>query len=301
MNEGSKAKLSVVVAASHDTSSLERCLLSLQEQRNSASLEVIVATNFDDGAAEMIRSRFPRFVHLDLPADTTVPELRSHGIAHASGEVVAITEDNCIADQEWCSEIGKAHELSYSIIGGSVDNAASSRHIDWAVYFYEYGKYMPPNRAGVVSALPGNNVSYKRSVLDGMQESFQGGFYETFVHQRLAKTGQKLYMAPSAIVRHCRSYSFNEAVAQCYHHGRSFAAMRAAGATALRRAALVLGSPLLPVLLPSRIAAGVVKKRRHVGQLLLCLPQLVVLMTSWSWGEFLGYLRGAGDSARRWK
>jgi len=44
-----------------------------------------------------------------------------------------------------------------------------------------------------------------------------------------------------------------------------------------------------------------VRKRRHIKELLHSLPYLLILMTSWSFGEFCGYLAGEGDSTSKWK
>ena len=42
--------------------------------------------------------------------------------------------------------------------GGAVDNGNTHRTYDWALYFCEYGSYMPPVVSGPVGALSGINV-----------------------------------------------------------------------------------------------------------------------------------------------
>ncbi|MBW8041926.1 MAG: glycosyltransferase [Planctomycetes bacterium] len=293
-------KLSVIIAAFNNISLLKQCLTSLKGQWERRDTEVFVATNYRDGVKQMLERQFPQVKHLCFSAETTVPELRTQGILHTTGEIVVLTEDHCIFDNHWCSEIKKAHESSYPIIGGCVENA-SERLLDWAVYFHDYGKYMLPNSAGVVKTLSGINVSYKRLFLNRIEDTFRKGFFETFIHSKLTKEGDPLYLAPSAIVYHNKSYKIKEAFTQCYHHGRSFGAMRISSASFFKRLSFVLGSTILPLLLPLRIALGILKKGRHIKELLLSFPCLVLLMTSWSYGEFCGYLCGEGGSAARWK
>jgi hypothetical protein len=69
----------------------------------------------------------------------------------------------------------------------------------------------------------------------------------------------------------------------------------------VKRAALVLGSLALPALLPGRIVVRTVGKRRHIKELVRSLPYLLILMISWSLGEFCGYFAGEGSSASKWK
>ena len=294
-------KLSVVVAASNNTQALERCLESLKGQGEAEDTEIIVVSNYRERVQERIERRFPYVKYVSLPEDTTVPELRTTGIFHSRGEIVALIEDHCLLDENWCSEIKKAHELPYPIIGGSVENASCERWLDWAVYFYEYGKYMPPNQAGLVDCLPGNNVTYKRPVLEKVETIFQKGFFETFIHWELKTQGYPLYMIPSAIVYHKKQYKIKGALTQCYHSGRSFGGMRTSKAMLLKRIGLILGSWMLPILLPSRIVFRTVRKKRHIRELVLSLPYLLLLMASWSYGEFCGYACGEGDSSTRWR
>lgn len=300
LNSEERPKLSVVIAAFNNSSSLKRCLTSLNGQGESLDTEVIVVSNYGEGGREMIGRQFSHVRYFHLSAGTTVPELRAHGIRHARGDIVALAEDHCTFDKNWCSEIRKAHELSYPVIGGSVENASCKSLLDWAVYFYEYGRYMLPDKGGVVNGLSGNNVSYKRTLLIQLEESFKKGFFETFIHRELKRGGKPLFLVPSAIVYHTKNYKIREAFIQCYHHGRSFGGMRISNAPLLKRMVFVLCSVTLPVLLPSRIALKILKKGRHIKELLFSFPYLFLLMVSWSYGEFCGYLFGGGKSSARW-
>ncbi len=294
-----QVRLSIVIAAWNNSSLLRQCLASLARQADCKDTEVIVASSYNCGAREMVEREFPQVKLISL-TEATVPELRTKGISCARGEIVALLEDHCTFDQNWCAEIKKAHELPYSVIGGSVENASGERPLDWAVYFYDYGKYMLPNQAGVVDSLSGINISYKRLVLERVAKSFQQGFLETFINEELKKQGEALYLAPLAIVYHQKNYEIKDAFTQSYRYGRSFSGMRTRNTTLWQRIGLILGSLTLPVLLPSRIALRTVRKGRYLKELLRSLPHLLLLMTSWSYGELCGYVGGeVTDSSRR--
>ncbi|MBA3768744.1 MAG: glycosyltransferase [Acidobacteria bacterium] len=294
-----QVRLSIVIAAWNNTSLLRQCLASLARQADREDTEVIVASNYDSAAREMAEREFPKVKLISLPEETTVPELRTRGISCASGEVVALLEDHCTFDENWRAEIIKAHELPYSIIGGSVENASVERPLDWAVYFYDYAKYMLPNQPGVVDSLSGINVSYKRSVLDRVEQSFRQGFMETFINEELKQQGELLYLAPAAVVYHQKHYEMKDAFVQTYRYGRSFSGMRTLNVTLLQRLGLILGSLMLPALLSSRIVLRTVKKGRYVKELFWCLPHLLLLVTSWSYGELCGYIGGEVDNPSR--
>lgn len=294
-------RLSVVIAASNDRASLERCLTSLGGQGQASDTEILVVSNYDQGTAEMLRTQFPHVKHVGLPEDATVPLLRTAGISRAQGEIVALLEDHGALDDRWCAEIKKAHELPYAIIGGAIENRSPDRPLNWAVYFYDYGNYMLPGQPGVVGSLSGMNVSYKRHVLVEIEDRFREGFFETFIHEELKQRGYALYWAPSAVVYHQKDYEFDETFAQFCHLARSFAAKRILNASLARRLGFTAGAVLLPIALTGRIAARTVRKKSHVRQLLRALPWLLLLMGSWGAGEFCGYLAGEGASWGKWK
>jgi hypothetical protein len=291
-------RLSLVIAAWNGSAPLERCLRSLGDEARAADTDVIVATNFEPAG---LGGEFP-FVHwIKMPPGTTVPELRTAGIVRSSGEIVALAEDHFTFGEQWCAELKKAHQSPHAVIGGVVENASTQRAPDWAVYFFDYGKFMPPMRAGVVGALSGANVSYKRPALMEVESSFRDGFHEAVTHAEIVKRAHALYLAPALVVYHHKNYKIKPAMALAYHLARSYAGKRVSGASALRRAVFVLGSPALTVLLPARVIAGTLSKQRHIGALARAFPYLLLLTTSWAWGEFRGYLGGEGRSAGQWK
>ncbi len=295
-----KPKLSVVIAAWNNVSSLRNCLASLEKQASGEKIEVFVISNYDGGSEEMKR-QFPFAQFVRLSDEATVPELRAQGVLRSTGKIVALLEDHCSFDGNWRSEIEKAHELSYAAVGGAIENGTHQKPIDWAVYFYDYGKYMLPDKARHVTPLSGANVSYKRNAIEEVSHLYQEGFYENFVHDELQRRGHALYLMPSAIVYHNKNYSTNDALTQAFHHARAFAAKRILDAPPSRRVIFVMKSLALPILLPSRIAAGIFRKGRHRKELLKSLPYLLLLLTGWSYGEFCGYLFGEGSSAGKWK
>ncbi len=291
-----KPKLSVVIASVNGLPYIEECLDSLERQSTQVKAEVIVADCCSHETRTVIEHKFPQVKLLKFPRRLTIPELRAIGIAHSTGEIVVITEDHCIADANWYTEILKAHESEHVVIGGAVENASVKRIVDWAVYLCEYSRYMNPIPSGIVGDIPGNNASYKRRAFDNIQELLDRGFWETFLYWKLKNDGIALCSVPSIIVYHKKSFGVFEFLSQRYHYGRSFAGMRIADASPSKRVFFVICAPLLPGVLISRIARRIFQKKRHRKEFFLSLPLLSLFMLSWSFGEFCGYLLGPGNS-----
>lgn len=287
--------LSVVIAAWGGAQSLQATLRSLTGQPEVS--EVVVATNKPlCGLAEA----YPTVRFLEHPTGTTVPALRAAGIRAASGAIVALSEDNVAFDPGWSSAILASHTAGHEVVGGPVEQSQTASARDWAIYFYEYGRFMPPVLAGATGRLAGNNVSYARRILTNTSVVWADGFYEAFLHEHLLDEGAELVMAPGAIVYHHGTSTVGQTVRQCFHHGRGYAGMRVAGVAAWRRAAWGAASVVLPGLLPGRIVFQTFRKGRRLGRLAFALPYIVLFMTAWAAGEMTGYLTGPGASTRAW-
>ena len=294
----SRPELSVVIAAWNGPQALRACLASLAAQISAREVEVIVAANFAVGA---LQSEFPFARMLDLVEEATVPKLRTAGVRAARGAIVALVEDHVRFDAAWCGEIRRAHELPHAAIGGAVDNRNARGVVDWAAYWLDYGRYMPSDTAGPTATLCGANVSYKREALQALEPLVRDGFFESVVHEALRRDGRSLYLAPGAIVYHDKRYRLGETLMRSFHLARSYAALRIEGGSTLTRIAHAMGAVALPVLLPARLAAHTLPKRRHIWELATALPVLVILEIGWALGEICGYLLGEGSSRRRWR
>jgi len=299
-SENKQIELSIVIAAWNGVSLLRDCLLSLEKQIEKGGAEVIVVSNFETGISES-KKRFPFAKHIVLSEKTTVPELRTRGILEARGAIIALLEDLCTFDCKWRGEIEKAHEKPYSIVGGTIENSSGMTALDWAVYFYDYGKYMLPVSSGVTDTLSGMNVSYKRELLDLLRENYENGFFETFIHEELKRREHQLYLMPSAVIFHNKNYGLKRISVQFYHQARSFAARRVGSFPLSIRFSFLLASLTLPILLPARVVLRTVTKKRHFKELIKSAPFLLILMSVWAVGEFCGYLCGEGTSSKEWK
>jgi hypothetical protein len=281
---------------------LRRCLESIAPQAAGVNAEILVAANWRNrgGAQASLGADFPDVKWIAVPDATTVPAMRQLGIAESRGEIVALIEDDCIADSGWCRAILAAHRTPDVAIGGAVEPGPYRRSLDWAVFFCEYGRFMPPLPERQTTDLAGNNLSYKREALASLPMSADG-FVDFFVHRDWANAGRSTRADASIRIQQANSWGLRQVTSVPFHHGRGFAGNRFPAMSWPLRACFSGLALLLPMLAVVRLTRVVGSRRRFFGRLVQALPWIVVFASSWSVGEAVGYLSGPGDSLSRWR
>jgi glycosyltransferase involved in cell wall biosynthesis len=291
-------RLSIVVVSFNPPAMLARCLASLERQAAEHGAEVLVVRAGGDGLAESRHETPVRWV--SGPPGETIPRLRQLGIRAAAGDIVGLLEDDCIVDGGWCAAALAAHAGPWIAVGGAIEPGRYARARDWAVYFYEYGRFMLPFDAHDSALLPGNNVTYKRDAVAPWADAPQG-FYEVFVHDAWAREGRPMRMTPTLVVKNENSWPRAHLLVAPFHHGRGFAAQRVSGRSPAVRGLLGLLAMFLPLLQTTRIARQTLARGHRIGQLVRAVPWIFVFAASWAAGECAGYLLGPGHSIRQWR
>ncbi len=292
--------LSVIIASVDGAGTVKECLDSLARQRGQVGTEIIVADVTGEATARLIEQQFPLVELLSVRERRTIPQLRAAGLARSRGEIVAVIEDHCLADEFWCEKIVEAHRAfpACVAVGGAVENG-SPRLVDWAVFFCEYSAFMRPLPRGASGVIPGNNVSYKRRAFDGMtnlEGELGRDLWEFSLHRWLSARGECFVLDPAVVVYHNKRFGVRYFLSQRFHYSRHYAGALVAGWSPPRRWARGGMSLVLPPLLLARIATRVLRKRRHVGEFVLSLPLLGIFLAAWAVGELAGCLFGPGRS-----
>jgi glycosyltransferase involved in cell wall biosynthesis len=292
-------RVSVVIPAVSSPTYLERTLAELTRQQAETGAEILVADRLGTATAELVSRKFPRVLVVPCPPSSSVPELRVAGIRASRASIVATLDDHCIPAPDWLRRIVAAHDGPYLAIGGLIENGATERLVDWAVFLCEYSRHFGPQPSGIADDLPGPNVSYKREALVHLDDLLCAGSWEMAWHDRLKEKGFPLFRDSAIVVHHRQLFSIREFAMQRFHYGRSFAGQRAERMPVGQRALLAMASVVLPPLLLGRIARAVFARRRHRGTLLKATPLLLVFLLSSTIGELLGCLAGPGESLQR--
>ncbi len=293
----SRPKLSVIIASVDNTQTIEECLNSLERQKDRNLAEIIVIDCSTDGTADIIKKRFPKVILIENQNKIPSANLKAMGVLASSGEIIVITEPYCITADDWFSSILKAHDSPYPVISGAVEPVNFKDLTSWATYFCEYGSFMLPFKRGFCNEMTGNNISYKRYILeDYFLEIQDRGFWKVFLQWKLQKAGILMISEPGILVYHNKRYKFPIFLRKRYYFGRCFGGVRKNEMSFMQIVFYTTITPLLPFLFIYRLSKQIVPKKRYLREYLVSLPLLFLFFTNWSVGELCGYIFGTGNS-----
>ncbi len=290
--------LSVVVPSVNGWDYLGRCLAALERQEGGRP-EVVVADRVGPSVRVALREEAPWAVLVEAPPGTTIPELRARAFGACRGDVVGVIEDHVLVPPDWARRMLAAHRRGARVVGGSVENAARDRLVDRAAFLCEYSHCLGPGPGGPAEGLTGNNVTYRRSLLEDHADVIAEGRWEDRLHAALRASGVELTSRPDIGVAHEMHYSVGEYVSQRFLYSRAFAAQRLRGAGPGRRALYALAALTLPPILLARIVRRVWRSDRPASLLLRSLPLLALFVTAWAAGEAVGAVAGDGGALAR--
>jgi len=188
-----------VVIPTLNSSTLARTLLALEHQTvDSAKVEVIVI-----GMDEQLK--FNEWVKFYPTGHRLFPgAARNQGVAHASGDVVAFTDSDCLPEPNWLAVLAERFgDPAVTVVGGGVAFKAENY---WTLadnigMFHEYLTSLPP---GQREQLPSLNLAIRRRVfldVGGFDEKRRTG-EDSDLTIRLRQKGHVLHFEPRAVVIH---------------------------------------------------------------------------------------------------
>lgn len=291
--------LSVVVATTRPWPEIQPCLESLHKQAQAVGAEILVADGHGEGLPPDIAQCYPGVKWIKCTGGS-VFFLRGLAMRQAAGSIVAVTEDHCMVAPDWCREILRAHgdHPEAAAIGGIVNNAATTRLIDWSNFLVVFGPFTAPIKMGAKPAISLQaNISYKRRVIPRQMSEL--GMMEFLFNRRLREQGELLFADDRLIVWHNQTWGFWGTFAAHFHNGRSIAGFRSQQISWFERLIRLGGCLILPAYLLWRTVGPVIRKGRLLKPALTSMPFTVLIVTSHAAGEFVGYIFGPGMSPQR--
>jgi hypothetical protein len=310
---GPHPTLSIVVVIVSDTidpradlDHLAGALASLEAQTDAAPFEIIVPYHAGTLGMEDLERRFPeaRFVMVEDPGAKPVEGggrehhdvLRSRGIAAARGEYVGLLEDHARTVPSWCSRALARLREGHAAVGGAIDNGID-RALNWAVYYCDFGRYQNPVPEGDSAFASDSNVLYSRAALESVREAWDPSFREVVVNAGLVRRGRTIVLDRGMVVKQHRSdLTLGKALRERYVWGRSYAETRRRLLGRAQLLVLALAWPALPLVMGLRIGRTAWQRRTRFLAFVRALPAIALLLSAWSLGEGIGYLKGLTSS-----
>ncbi len=200
------AKVSVVVATFNGARTLDACLNALS-RLNYPDYEVIVV---DDGSTDSTpeiaaRFAFARYIRQD---NSGLSAARNTGIAAATGEIVAFTDDDCRPDEDWLHYlIGDLLRSDFAAIGGHNFLPPEDSPVAAAVAASPGGPAHVMLTDREAEHVPGCNMAFYKWALDeisGFDPVFRKAGDDVDVCWRLQARRRKIGFSPAGFVWHYR-------------------------------------------------------------------------------------------------
>ena len=195
-------KLSIIIPTYNNKQSLANTVESLFSQsRNNNIYEIIVV---DDGSNDGTGTLFSNKNGISYYRQENMgpAAARNLGIKKSRGAIIAFTDDDCIMDQNWISEIMDTFETDPGLCG--VEGRTIS---DFGLNcFFTHGIFLPSKKDNFSTC----NIAYRKKIFEEIglfDERFDRAWREdTDLAWRILDKGHKIAFNPKVIVFHPAKY-----------------------------------------------------------------------------------------------
>lgn len=215
--------VSVVVCTYNGGATLRGCLEALEHQ-SLPPLEVIVVDDGSNDDSPEIAQAFPavRYVRQEHAGLSVA---RNLGARMAKGEIIAYTDDDCMADEDWLKHLAPAFDDPLWVAAGGPNIPPAPRTATEAVVAVSPGG---PSHVLLndeeAEHLPGCNLAIRKSALDrigGFKAPYVAAGDDVDICWRLREAGGRLRFVPGAMVWHHRRFSVRSYFRQQSGYGRA--------------------------------------------------------------------------------
>lgn len=228
-NRAESPKVSVVVCSFNGSRTLHECLTSLM-CLDYPDYEVILVNDGSTDATAKIAEEFPQIVY-HYQENRGLSVARNVGAELATGEIVAYTDDDCVADKDWLKYLVRAmQDQKVDAIGGPNITPPADGWVAKCI------AASPGNPSHVMlddrhaEHVPGCNMAFRRDTLlrlGGFDPQYRQAGDDVDICWRFLDAGLKIGFAAGAMVWHHRRATVRAYRKQQQGYGRSEAMVQA--------------------------------------------------------------------------
>ena len=216
-------KVSVVVCVYNGERTLDACLASLEKLRY-PNYEVIVV---NDGSTDATREiaegyDYTRLIHQE---NKGLSEARNVGIRAATGDIIAFTDADCMADVDWLTHLVARFQASdFAAVGGPNLTPPDDSFVASCVAVSPGAPTHVLLDDEVAEHIPGCNMAFRREALaaiDGFDPIFRAAGDDVDLCWRLQNKGYKIGFSGAAVVWHYRRNTIRDYVKQQRGYGKA--------------------------------------------------------------------------------
>jgi len=277
-----------------------KCFLDSLMQERLTDNEYVSIHIAHDESWDYLPAACPSNIHLHhCKQGTAILKLWGTVIARSNSDYIAVLDINCPPQKGWSRRVLKEMNKQTPVFFGAVEPGWGLNDLRILGYITEYAQFKSPLPAHG-DEVPGNNIVFKRCLLDDGSDVEETGFYKTFMIWRLEKElGIRACGFNDMPVSYYKPFSYKHYMFRRYVHGRCFAACRFDNAGQPPRWACLLFSVLLPLLRVWRIYQAV-KRNTELKKSFYRFGFFIIQSeVAWSMGEMLGYGLGGKEFCSR--
>ncbi len=200
-------RVSIVVASYNGAATLKICLQSL-ERLNYPDYEVILVDDGSTDASQAIAAQFPGFRNLRHERNLGLSAARNTGIYAATGDVVAFTDSDCRADEDWLHYlVADLLHSGFAGMGGHNFLPPDDSAVAAAVMVSPGGPAHVMLTDRVAEHIPGCNMAFHRWALlelGGFDPVYRKAGDDVDICWRLQQRGYRIGFSPGGFVWHYR-------------------------------------------------------------------------------------------------
>lgn len=307
-------KVSIVICTYNAKDDLKECIESLENQDYREKEIIVVNDASSDGTLDFLqqlKNRIEtRLVVVTNKINLGVAGSRNVGIRHATGEIIAFTDADCIADRKWLSELVKGYDNDdvVAVGGGILD-----RQITNIWELSDKGHDFVATEEGYVSYIQGCNMSFNSKILRKymFNTEIKYGYEEALLCDHLIGDGYKIHFRPQAVVHHKRRSNLAALLRRKYLLGLSsiwyrkkqrklfmfkrhiilFIALLLVPFCLMSKLFLYISLILFLVFSFSLLRDEIIFKKKSIQEIMTTLPFLIIIEFSHFWGSCIGMLK----------
>lgn len=295
----SQPLLSVILA----TDTLDRVstvLQSIASQTIAARIEIVLVmtTKPDEEILESLTNGIHSTQIINVPSIVPLAKARAQGVRVARSPFLFIAETHAYPDPDLAEKLIAALSDKWSVAVPGFRNANPNSGLSWAGFLNDYGAWSDTLSGGEIDRSPSHDAAFRRDVLLEFGDRLDNALtFGDELHVTLRQRGQRCYFESSARIQHVNIDKFQAFARERYLSGVLIGGYRSERWSLLRRIAYAGGSPLIPIVVLSRVYRGVREVGRREALPAGTIPSLVLGAVFKAVGEARGYLFGAPHSA----
>ncbi|QJE96473.1 glycosyltransferase [Luteolibacter luteus] len=220
---GAAETISVIVCTRNGSSRIGACLKALERQTLTAHEIIVVDDGSTDGTADLVEKSFPDVILLQLEP-SGLSAARNAGAEAATGSIVAFTDDDCEADQDWLAGLSQTFAKGWDAAGGPNLPPPPQNGAEAVVAAAPGAPSHVMLDDEEAEHLPGCNIAVRRAAyfdIGGFDPQFRTAGDDVDFCWRLRDKGYRLGFSPTAFVWHHRRPSLRGYLKQQIGYGKA--------------------------------------------------------------------------------